>query len=332
MLIFHRRAFRIYMNISEYKFDDYVNAKRNEYDIHPNISEVNDRIHKSGKPTNVIYYGPDGVGKYSCALDYISRYSQGGLGYEKKMVVETSKGDINVRLSNVHFEVDLGLLGCNAKQLWNDIIKHIYDVLSLRKERMAFVLCKNFQDIHAELLDVFYSYMQTTNRAIRVNFVILTNCTSFIPCNIVRRCLKVRVPRPSKQHATALRKEPVKACDISTASNLRKWKDGITGSQHDCIVDDIVKAITDIQPDKHKFDFISLRDRVYDINVMGFNPWAVAWGIIQKLLVDGHIPESRSREVVDETACFLELFNNNYRPIYHLERYVYFLATVVNEL
>lgn len=319
------------MSINEYKFDDYINAKRNEYDIHPSVTEVNRRLHELGRRTNVIYYGPDGVGKYSCALDYISRHSKSNLGYEKRMVVETAKGDVVIKISDIHFEVDISLLGCNAKQVWDDVMKHIYDVLSLWKERKAFILCRNFQDIHSELLDIFYSYMQTTNRTTKVSYVILTNCTSFIPSNILKRCVKVCVPRPSKPAAAFLNKQS-KPGNVVSANNLRKWKDNMLGSQQDVIVRDIVDAITNVSIDKAGFDFISLRDRIYDISVMAQNPWSVVWSVLSTLLAEDRVPEAKASEVIDETTRFLELFNNNYRPIYHLERYVYFLATIVNEL
>lgn len=319
------------MNISEYKFEDYVNAKRNVLDIHPSVSEVNARLYSTNRRPNVVYYGPAGVGKYSCALDYIARHSPSSLSYEKRMIVETSKGEVVIKISDVHFEVDVGLLGCNAKQIWNDVIKHIYDVLSLRKDRKAFILCKNFQDIHNELLDIFYSYIQTSNRHMKVSYVILTDSTSFVPRDILKRCVMVGVPRPSKQSASFFNTSN-KPSNIVMTNNLRKWKDNILGTQQDIIVKDIVNMITNIQQEKTGFDFIMLRDRVYDINVMGQNPCAVAWGILSKLLAEDKIPENKASEVTDETTKFLELFSNNYRPIYHLERYVYFLATIVNEL
>ena len=317
------------MNLNEYRFDSYLSAKRNVFDAQPNITTINENLYKCGKTPNIIYYGPDGIGKYSCALDYISRFSGSGLSYEKRMIVETTKGEFAVKISDVHFEIDMSLLGCNAKQTWNDIVRHIHDVMSLRKGQKSFLLCKNFQDIHGELLDVFYSYMQTTNRASRMAYVILTNCVSFIPSDVMNRCLTIHVARPARQACIAFNKGG-KMAEAHRISNLRQWKDGNTGSQLDSIVKDAVDMVRSVP--EVGFDFLALRDRMYDINVLGHNPWAVVWGILNALLVGGDIPDSKSACVVDEMYRFLELFNNNYRPIYHLERCVYFLATIVNEL
>lgn len=317
--------------MNEYKFEEYVRQKREVRDLHPHISVINDKLHQCGHMTNVIYYGPDGVGKYSCALDYIARFSPSSLSYEKKMTVETTKGETIIKISDVHFEVDMALLGCNAKQIWNDVIKHIIDVLSLRKERRAFVMCKNFHEIHSELLDVFYSYMQTTNSQIRVYYVILTNGFSFIPNDIVNRCLKISVPRPPRNSLNAINKVD-KSTDISSIYNLRDWKEGQLGEACEPLVKNIIKSITIENAELGSFDFLSLRDLIYDINVMNFNPWAVTWKLLSELVRDGKIPLEKEKEVIDETQRFLELFNNNYRPIYHLERYIYFLATIINEL
>ena len=50
------------MNIGDYKFEDYVNAKKNDLDIHPSISDVNTRLHSTNKRPNMVYYGPEGSG------------------------------------------------------------------------------------------------------------------------------------------------------------------------------------------------------------------------------------------------------------------------------
>ena len=65
------------------------------------------------------------------------------------------------KISDIHFEVDMQILGCNAKILWNQLYYLIIDIVSSRANKKGIIVCKNFQDIHTELLDIFYSYMQT---------------------------------------------------------------------------------------------------------------------------------------------------------------------------
>ena len=78
------------MNIGDYRFEDYVNAKK-DFDIHPSISDINTRLHNINRRPNLVFYGPEGVGKYSCALDYIARHSPTSLSYEKRMIITNRK-------------------------------------------------------------------------------------------------------------------------------------------------------------------------------------------------------------------------------------------------
>lgn len=312
-------------NTMDCKFDDYLKEKE-KYDIQPNISSDNMKMFDTKQPLNLIYYGPNGVGKYSCVLQYLSMYSPTKLAYEKKMVVNTSKGNHIIKMSDIHFEVDINILGCNAKQLWNDIIIHINDVVLLRKNKLGFIVCKNFQDIHSELLEIFYTYMQTTTKT-NLYFILMSNSVSFIPQNIINRCHIVNVPRPKKVTYNKLG-DFGRNYSLSSIENIKQWKCGVLDHTSKNIVDTIVNGIENI----NLFTFAEMRDKIYDILVFNQNPWLVSWEVLHKLIKNNKIPEEKAHNVLEETYRFLELFNNNYRPIYHLERYVYFLATIINEL
>ena len=52
------------------------------------------------------------------------------------------------------------MLGCNAKGIWHDIFTHFNDMINAKSNKVGFIICKNFHEIHNELLDIFYSYMQ----------------------------------------------------------------------------------------------------------------------------------------------------------------------------
>ena len=79
----------------------------------------------------------------------------------KKITINyNSKYEHIIKISDIHYEVDISLLGCNAKILWNEIFQHIMDIILSKQVKQGIIVCKNFQDIHTELLDIFYSYMQ----------------------------------------------------------------------------------------------------------------------------------------------------------------------------
>ena len=77
------------------------------------------------------------------------------------------------------------LLGCNSKILWNDIYYNIIDIIS-SNENKGIILCKNFHSINNELLDIFYSYMQSDIfSSYTLKFIILTDAVSFLPSSII---------------------------------------------------------------------------------------------------------------------------------------------------
>ena len=61
----------------------------------------------------------------------------------------------------------MGMLGCNSA-IWHDIYTHLNDMLNA-KARKVFVVCKNFHEIHNELLDILYSYMQVLRIPIQLS-------------------------------------------------------------------------------------------------------------------------------------------------------------------
>lgn len=330
----------------EKRFDEYLKDK-NKNNIQNEISLINNELIQTGKWINIIYYGPNGVGKYSCALEYISKFSQTQLTYEKKMVVETSKYPFVIKMSDIHFEIDLGILGVNSKQLWNDLIKHIYDVLALRKNKHAFILCKNFNEIHSELLDIFYSYMQTTHRQTIINFIILSNSTGFIPTQVLNKCLLIGVSRPVETVYSTIRKTNKNdKININEIENINYYKHCQTNGLQKKLINQIVEKITNVKKydekntdintkisiDTENSIFTDLRDNIYDIFVSNHNIWYVIWGVINELICNDQIKDEYAQSILHETYCFLELYNNNYRPIYHLERFLYFLAITINEL
>jgi hypothetical protein len=136
-------------------------------------------------------------------LRIIKKYSPSELKYDKRITAQTEKQEYIYRISDVHFEIDMSLLGCNSKLLWNEIFLQIIDIISVKQEKIGIIVCKNFHLIHTELLEIFYSYIQqynSINSHIRVKFFILTEHLSFIPTNIVNSCHILRIKRPEKNH------------------------------------------------------------------------------------------------------------------------------------
>lgn len=85
------------------------------------------------------------------------------------------------RISDIHYEVDMAILGCNSKTLWHEIFFKIVDIVSAKQEKVGIILCRNFHHIYNELLEVFYSFLNNPLQQFNVNiyFILLTEHVGF---------------------------------------------------------------------------------------------------------------------------------------------------------
>jgi hypothetical protein len=180
---------------------------------------------------NIIIYGPSGVGKYTQALKMIEKYSSSRLKYDKKMSVSSDKVEKKAkvvveknskknkekvslsnnkkqefvyRISDIHYEIDMSLLGCNSKNIWHELFFQIMDIISVKPNKVGIILCKNFHCIYNELLDIFYSYMKHPLDNYKVFFILITEHIGFIPNRILNSSQLIPVTRPNKNQYLAL--------------------------------------------------------------------------------------------------------------------------------
>ena len=127
----------------------------NNYNLH-NYNPINISYNHFRDMNHIIIYGARGIGKYSQGLKIIELYSKSKLKYERKLTFLFNKEEYKFPLSDIHVEVDFSLLGCASKLLWHDIFTNYIDIVLSKSEKNGFILCKNFDDIHIELPDVFF--------------------------------------------------------------------------------------------------------------------------------------------------------------------------------
>jgi len=53
------------------------------------------------------------------------------------------------------------------------------------------------------------------------------------------------------------------------------------------------------------------------------------WYILSSLIEKKLIKKQHLTDIMIKTYCFFQYYNNNYRPIYHLENYLFFLAAKI---
>ena len=124
------------------RFEDYINECK-KINMHKKMEPfLKSQGNKIENLNNMIFYGPSGVGKYTQSLNFIKKFSPSELKYERKITYRyNNKYEYTFKLSDIHFEIDLELLGCNAKLLYNELYYHILDVCNMRQRVNNIIIC-----------------------------------------------------------------------------------------------------------------------------------------------------------------------------------------------
>lgn len=309
-------------------FEDYL---KNENSLHPDLLKKYSKFPKNVEDLkNVIFYGPSGVGKYTQMLNCISKYSQSKLKYEKKMSIEYNKVNYNFKISDIHFEIDMALLGCNSKLLWNDIYNNIIDVLSARPNKNGIIVCKNFHKIHNELLDSFYSYIQENFTNINIIYIFITEHISFIPDNILNTFNVISVSRPSKTYYNRIlnKKLPTKF-NVTSISNIKNVLANTSSIEDNNII--YINNLYNMMIDLSTFKYTVFRNTIYDMFIYDIDVTYIIWNVLKRLREKKLLDEDKYTDLLLATFNFFQYYNNNYRPIYHLEKYLYNIIIKVHE-
>jgi hypothetical protein len=347
---------------------------------------------------NFILYGPPGSGKYSDSLKIVRKFSKSDLKYEKKMIINSQKNEHIIKISDIHYEINLENLTCNSKTLFNDIYNNIIDSISMYNNNLGIIIIKNFDMINNELLEIFYSYMQKIiNRTLVLKFIILTENISFIPNNILESCkilyysklsLTKYIKIANKNNRKLLNK--LSNVKINNKITNNDTNDNINNNDNENIKNNYKKInfiynninninllknfdlneinlniinlkgnicdkiaifiINNLYIDTINYKF--LRNLLYDILIYNLNIYECIFEILEKIyeyfieynsiknnsinnnvnyaIIINNYSEFLNR-IFLKTNIFLKYYNNNYRPIYHLESYVlYIISTIQN--
>lgn len=318
------------MKFLESHFEEYTNEVC-KLNLHPKLeksySRFPDMLNNFG---NLIFYGPSGVGKYSQMLHAIKKYSPTELKYEKKISLTYDKKQYFFKISDIHYEIDMSLLGCNSKLLWHDIYQQIVDVLSAKTNKIGIIVCKNFHNIHSELLENFYSYIQDNNSlSVSIKYILLTEEVSFIPDSIINCCEIINIPRPTKIAYTKCSRQKIQNnLKIENIVNIKYLHTSINAlrTPHKIICDKIIKDIIEVD----NLKFLKFRDLLYDIFIYNLDITDCIWYILTILTRLKKIKTKNMSDILLKTYKFLKFYNNNYRPIYHLESYLFYLISIIH--
>ena len=320
------------MKFYETHFEEYI-SENNRINIHPKLDKIYDKFPKNIQDLkNIIFYGPSGTGKYSQMLKSIKKYSITDLKYERKISITYNKQQYFFKVSDIHYEIDMSLLGCNSKLLWHEIYQQLVDIISAKTDKYGIIVCKYFHEIHSELLENFYSYMQQNSCiGVDIKFILITEELSFIPDNILNCCEVINIPRPTKTLYTKCTKTklPVKfkTENITNIKVLHLYNEDLM-LQYRIICNKIIHNLINI----NDLQYLKFRDILYDIFIYNLDISDCIWYILSMLVEQKRIKKEHLSRILIKTYCFFQYYNNNYRPIYHVENYFLNLAKLIHSL
>jgi len=318
------------MKFYETHFEEYINENQ-KVNLHPTLNKYYDKFPKSlHKLKNLIFYGPSGVGKYTQMLSSIKKYSPSELKYEKKISITFNKQQYFFKISDIHYEIDMSLLGCNSKLLWHEIYMQIIDIISAKSDKSGIIVCKYFHEIHSELLENFYSYMQKNDaNSVDLKFIIITEELSFIQDNILNCCEIIHIPRPTKTSYTKCYKntlpDKIKLDNITNIKVLHFYNEDLM-LQYKIICNKIINNMINV----NNIQFLKFRDILYDIFIYNLDMTDCIWYILSTLVEQKKINNKDFSNVLIKTYNFFKYYNNNYRPIYHVENYLFYLTKIIH--
>lgn len=313
------------MKFKETIFDEYI-QDNTRINLHPKMKAVGDKLSNNiSKIPNMVLYGPSGTGKYTQALNLIKKYSDNKLKYEKKMSLQINKQSYTIKLSDIHYEVDFSLLGCNARVAWHDIYQQIVDAINAKQIKTGIILCKNFHTINGELLEIFYSYIQNIKTNIIIKFFLITEQLSFLPNNIVDSFEIISIARPTKTMYGNCLKIKMSTIALNDIHNIKSIENN-SSPNHIYCCNKIIGMITT----EDNIKFTLLRDYLYDMLIMDLNISECIWYILRSLIISKHIKDDNISPILLQVYIVLQRYNNNYRPIMHLESFIFTLINAIH--
>jgi hypothetical protein len=168
------------------------------------------------------------------------------------------------------------------------------------------------------------------NNSSIIRFILISENICFIPNNIINNCKILNIRRPTKNNYNkCLIKKIGNNLNINDICNIKDIKNNIN---IDFSYKDYSDKIFNIIINHTNIEFITLRENIYNIFIYNIDINLCINYIIKKLIESNIIKFNKISEILKKTFDFYLYYNNNYRPIYHLEKYILNIISIINEL
>jgi hypothetical protein len=175
----------------------------------------------------------------------------------------------------------------------------------------------------------------TKHSHIRLNYILITEELGFIPNNILHSCRIIRIPKPSKKQLLEIVNNKKLLLEINTneINNIKMIKNMCNHNKKELknsmikICDEIINTI--INPEILKYN--DFRERIYDLLTYNIDIVYSIQYILFELIKRIEIDKTIINEILDHTYISLKYYNNNYRPIYHIENILLYITSKINK-
>ena len=259
---------------------------------------------------NYIFFGPPCSYKYKNALKLLQHFSPSNLKYEKKLHINLTKTEFYIKISDIHYEIDVENFIYNSKSLWNEIYHIIYNSIASSPIKKGYIVFRNFDKINYDLLDLLYNYMQKELfSTLNIKYIIITECVSFIPMKIINICKILNFAKLSKKNIHSLcnknnklffkkmnnttKDNTLVSTKVDTIYNKVNNPNIFTHldisnnmkyiEQHSAICNTYINLITN-----NNYNITNIRTLLYDILINHLNSHECFFYIIQSLIINSH--------------------------------------------
>jgi hypothetical protein len=314
-----------------------------------NTGDANVNTNNDKNFANYIFYGPPCSYKYKNALKLLQHFSPSNLKYEKKLHIDLAKIDFYIKISDIHYEIDVENFIYNSKSSWNDIYTVIYNSIASSINKKGYIVFRNFDKINYDLLELLYNYMQKELfSSLTIKYIIITESISFIPYKITNMCKVLYFSKLNKKtiyglcnknnrqffkylNANNTNNDSIKQLYYKVNNpNIFSYLDISNNlkyiENHKSICDTYIELIT-----SSNYNIKNIRTLLYDILIYHLNCHECFYYIIKTLIQKNLILTNKISDLIYNSLIFFKNYNNNYRPIFHLESFTLYLIELLNE-
>ena len=181
-------------------------------------------------------------------------------------------------------------------------------------------------------MENFYSYIQKNNTtSIELKYIFITEHISFIPDSILNSSEIINISRPTKStYNKCLKKKMPNNMKLEEITNIKNLHISNNELMHPCKI--ICNKIIDAMINVDDLKFIKFRDLLYDIFIYNLDISECILYINSTLIENKKIEGASVTKMFIKTYSFFQYYNNNYRPIYHLEHYLFYLSVIMKTI